>query len=134
MKEKVIRTVEKAVADEKSVLEQLKEKATELMTQLKKFTTKLIRENIDEDDEDNVYFMKKLKKMMNSCEEITSLIFDYMAETDKTIADCKEQLMELSKKESEQIELAKETNKLLKDILKQEGNNCSVLGRIAEKK
>ena len=35
MEEKVIRTVEKAVTDEKSVLEQLKEKTTDLMTQLK---------------------------------------------------------------------------------------------------
>lgn len=134
MEEKVIRTVEKAVTEEKSVLEQLKEKTTDLMTQLKKFTTKLLKDNMDDEDDDQVYYMKKFKKMMNSCEEITSLSFDYMAEADKTISDCKEQLMELAKKESEQIELTKETNKLLKEILKQEGNNCTVLGRIAEKK
>lgn len=135
MDNKVYKTAEEyAERPEKTALEKLKEKSEELMAQVKKLSIKLIKDSIDVDDDENVYYMKKFKKLMNSCEEINSLTFDYMADQEKLTMETLEHLVSIEKKETEMIEAQKETNKLLKEILKQEGNNCTVLGRIAEKK
>ena len=126
--------IEKVATDEKSILEQLKEKTETVWNSSKKMIYSMIKENLDVEDDDQVKLFKKLKKMINSCEELNDLCFDYMAEQDKKIDSILCELNEINANTMNQVEETKNTNKLLKDLLKQEGNNCTVLGRIAEKK
>lgn len=122
------------VMDEKSTLEQLKEATENVWNDAKKMIFKAIKENIDVEDDESMKLFKKLKKLINSAETLNDLSFAYMAEQDKKIDMLYGELTEINSNNLVMIEEQRNTNKILKDILKQEGNNCTVLGRIAEKK
>ena len=124
---------EKAM-DEKSTLEQLKEATEDVWNDAKKMIFKAIKENIDVEDDESMKLFKKLKKLMNSAETLNDLSFAYMAEQDKKIDMLYGELTEINSNNLVMIEEQRNTNKILKDILKQEGNNCTVLGKLVEKK
>jgi len=120
-------------ADEKSILEQLKEATENVYNDAKKMVFKAIKDNIDIEDDESMKLFKKLKKLMNSAETLNELSFAYMAEQDKKIDMLYGELTEINSNNLVMIEEQRNTNKILKDILKQEGNNCTVLGRLVEK-
>lgn len=124
---------EQKAAEEKTTLEQLKEATADVYNDAKKLIFKAIKETIDIEDDDSVKLFKKLKKLVNSAESLNDLSFAYMAEQDKKIDMLYNELTEINANNLIMIEEQRNTNKILKDILKQNSNNCTVLGRLVEK-
>lgn len=110
--------IEKVATDEKTVLEQLKEKTDEVWNASKKMIYGMIKENLDVEDDDQVKLFKKLKKMINSCEELNDIAFDYMAEQDRKIDAIYKELNEINANTLNNVEETRNTNKLLRELIK----------------
>lgn len=110
--------IEKVAADEKTVLEQLKEKTDEVWNASKKMIYGMIKEYLDDEDDDQVKLFKKLKKMINSCEELNDIAFNYMAEQDRKIDAIYKELNEINANTLNNVEETRNTNKLLRELIK----------------
>lgn len=106
------------MTDEKSILEQLKEKTDEVWNSSKKMIYSVIKDNLDVEDDDQVKLFKKLKKMVNSYEDLNEIMFDYMAEQDKKIDSILGELNEINANTLNNVEETKNTNKLLRELIK----------------